>query len=462
MSRIQAQRLALGLTRRQFIAAPAGLYCLASGFAHAQVGSGRSFYVSPDGSDANPGFSHAPFATISGVFAAVGDLGPADTIVVMPGVYNEQVTVTAGGSAAGDLRLVSHVPHAAQIRSPAGTYSAVNVVRSFVTVEGFDVQAGGDGHAIEATFIDGDQRNEGPHHITIRNNICHDSAGSGISLSYGDFYTIEGNACFRNCATNEYQGSGISIYAPRAVEGGPGFRNFVRGNICHENMAIQLPGDVPHSDGNGIIIDDTKNSQSKHPAGSYQFMTLVENNIVYRNGGKGVHVFLSENVLVRNNTCAFNNRDPKNPATWRGELSNVDSNRCIWVNNIGVADTKANRNNAGILDAATRGVNRDVMWIANLTFSGKAGERSVMQAPANPTLGGDARHKNIFGRDPKFVSAAADAAQQDFHLQPGSPAIDAGSREHGLAGRDFGGGPRVQGAAPDLGAFEAPGGTATE
>ena len=40
---------------------------------------------------------------------------------------------------------------------------------------------------------------------------------------------------------------------------------------------------------------------SKLPA--YKFKSLIENNIVYQNGGSGVMVFKSENVTVRGNTA---------------------------------------------------------------------------------------------------------------------------------------------------------------
>ena len=33
----------------------------------------------------------------------------------------------------------------------------------------------------EATFLDGDNRNNGPHHIVIANCVSHDNAGSGIT-----------------------------------------------------------------------------------------------------------------------------------------------------------------------------------------------------------------------------------------------------------------------------------------
>ena len=207
------------LTRRALLgtALMAGMF----GRAMAQTATGRTFYVATTGNDSNDGSQLRPFRTINGAFRRVTNLTGGDTIMVMPGIYQEAVTVKRGGTASADLRLVSETPRAAQIRSPAGTYSAINIQQNYVTVEGFDVQAGGRGHAIEATFLNGDTTKNGPHHITIRNNVCHDSAGSGIGLAYGDYYLIEDNVCFNNCATNGYQGSGISVYSARAVAGTP-------------------------------------------------------------------------------------------------------------------------------------------------------------------------------------------------------------------------------------------------
>ena len=445
-----------GLSRRTLLGTAAAFAWLAKGdVVNAQdTASGRRFYVSPSGSDVNPGTAELPFATISAVFSRVADLGAGDAIVVMPGDYLEAVVVRAGGDATANLVLMSQQPHAARIRSPADSYSAIAIEKSYVTIDGFDVQSGGSGHGIEATFLDGNNTNNGPHHVVITNNICHDSAGSGISMAYGDFYRIEDNVCYGNCATNTYQGSGISVYEARAVDGTEDLRVIVARNTCYKNMALTLPGDVPHSDGNGIIIDDMRNTQKPNPAGSYKYQSLVENNVCYSNGGKGIHVFISDNVTVRNNTCCYNNRDPKNPATWRGELSNVDASHNTWINNIAVADLHSNPSNAAILDAATAGPrNENVVWEHNLTFNGTKGAKSITQSPVNPSLSASNPYDNMLGVDPQFVRGGPEEAAPDFHLRPKSPARNAGIAEHGVPTVDRNNEPRDSGKAPDLGAF---------
>lgn len=447
-------------SRRSFLGMSVAAVCgVASPFDCIPVSSSfRRIYVAPSGSDRNAGTADKPLATINGAFSRFPDLGAGDVVVVMPGEYREAVFVNRGGNASANLTLISNVRHAARIRSPAGSYSAINIVKNYVTVDGFDVQSDGTGHGIEATFLDGDSRNNGPHHILIRNNICHDSAGSGITVSYGDYYRIINNICYGNCATNEYQGSGISVYEARAVDGADGIigtRIVISSNTCYRNTALTLPGNVSHSDGNGIIIDDLRNTQKPNPAGSYRYKTLVENNVCYFNGGKGIHVFFSDNVTVRNNTCCYNGRDPKNPATWRGELSNVNSANSLWVNNIGVADTAVNRWNAAILDGASSGnTNSNVVWMHNLSFNGAVGAASVTQSPVNPTLTASVPYRNLLGVNPRFVRGGAGESDPDFRLRRVSPARNAGTTEKGAPRFDRLGTRRNDRGRPDIGAFE--------
>jgi hypothetical protein len=49
--------------------------------------------------------------------------------------------------------------------------------------------------------------------------------------------------------------------------------------------------------------------------------------------------------VVRNNTAYHNNWDKTNDATWRGELSCVNSSDVKWYNNIAVAFSAVNVDN---------------------------------------------------------------------------------------------------------------------
>lgn len=403
--------------------------------APAPEATGRTLFVAPGGDDRNPGTAERPFRTLAR--AVNSARGPGDVVLVAPGDYVEAVTLRRGGAAGRYLTVLSQTPGGARILPPRGTYSTVVIQANYVAFEGFDVQ-GGEGHAIEAHHV---------HHVRIAGNHVHDSGGSGISTGYGEYFVIEANLSRRNAATNWFHTSGISVYqarelAPERDEGA--FAIVLRGNIsCGNSEGPLIDGE--HTDGNGIIIDDFQDIHGKNVSGPYRHRTLVENNLVFGNGGKGIQVTWSDNVTVRNNTAAFNNQDSQNPATWRGELSNAQSTGNIWVNNIAIADTGADHRNSGIGTYSYGGYVNDVVWSNNLSFSGHPGERSVTAEGSAAPGAGD----NMLGRDPMLEDPLAGL----FHPGPGSPALGAGTAAFGVPERDLAGRLR-EGAAVDLGALQ--------
>lgn len=423
-------------------AAGATLVACAVPRAPTQAAALRSFYVATNGNDANAGTQASPWRTIDRALSTA--LLPGDEIVVMPGTYAEQLRIDKGGNADtanGYVLVRSAAPGAALIRPPSGAYSTVNVRANYVIVNGFDIVGGG-GHAVDVEHC---------HHVKILNCVCHDSGGSGIGIGWSEWLTVEGNRCFRNASTNGYQCSGISLYQNRNISGGTtssGFRAILRSNISYENV-IKFAGNN-HSDGNGIIIDDFQSTQtSGFP--NYSFPTLVENNLCFSNGGKGIQITWSDNVTVRNNTCWRNNIDNQNPGTWRGELSNAQSSNNKWINNIARTDPSINSDNRAI-DNTSYGGYRNVgtVWHNNLTFNGTPGQASLRLDGGNPAP--TAADGNLLGVDPRFVNPAVTSG--DFRLQVGSPAIGAGTTAFGVAETDLSGLPRVAGGTIDMGAYE--------
>ncbi len=348
------------------------------------------FFVSPEGSDAADGSAASPWRTIS--HAVSQDVGPGDVIVVRPGTYVEQVWMWRGGGPEGQLTLRSEVPGEALIRPPAGAYSTLNLRADHITVEGFDI-VGGEGHGIDAESV---------AHTEILDNVVHGSGGSGIQFNFSEFILIEGNVTFGNAGTNGWHTSGISVYQNRNITGDtdtPGFRTIIRDNISDDFQSTQTAG-FPN----------------------YTFPTLVENNLAFNNGGKGIQVTWSDFVTVRGNTVAFNNTDDLNPGTWRGELSNAQSSNNLWEGNVAVTDPAINPNNSAIGNYSYGGyVNENVVWRDNVTFNGTSGDPSIH------TDGGSAAPRaadgNLLGVDPRF----ADPAGFDFSLLAGSPAAGLGA-----------------------------------
>lgn len=387
------------------------------------------YYVATSGSNSGTGSTTSPWKTID--YAMQRDLRPGDEVIVRPGIYNEDVTIRKSGTDGNHVILRSEIPGEAVIRATG--YNAINVGANYVTVDGFDVSSRVGGNGIFGN---------GVHHVEVLNNTAHDSGESGIGFIWSEFIRIEGNESYGNAWKGWY--SGISVWEFRNITGDtttPGPRLIIRNNVSHDNVTK----DGLHSDGNGIIIDDFHNEQNEgYP--NYTFPTLVEGNLVYSNGGKGIAVHFSDGVTVINNTAYHNNVDLKNDGTYRGELSNQLGSNNVWANNIAVADPSINPSNTAIGFYSPD--NNNVKWFNNLTFNGTTGQPSMNLDGGNPAL--TAANGNRLGVNPQFVNPASD----DFNIRSGSPAIDAGNGSYVRATTDNDGGPRVIGTV-DIGAFEA-------
>lgn len=391
-----------------------------------------TYYVATNGSDSAAGSSSAPWKTLLKAMSA--SLKPGDEVVVRSGTYNESMSIQKSGSAGNYITIRSEVEGGAKIVA-SGSNVGITIAANYVIVDGFDVKGGS--HGIMANNV---------HHTKVLNNTVHDSGESGIQYNWSDFITIEGNETYNNASNGWF--SGISIYQNRNITGDTtaGIRTIVRNNVSHDNVTKS----GAHTDGNGIIIDDFQSTQNSSYK-AYNYGALVEGNLVYSNGGKGIQIAWSDYVTVRNNTAWHNNTDQQNSGTWRGDLSNQESSNNTWINNISVADPSSNSNNTAVGDY---GGGTNVKWYNNLTFNGTAGKASVNLDGGG--TGPTAANGNLLGVDPKFVNPGAD----NFHLASNSPALDKGTSSYGLASVDLDGSDRVIGVV-DLGAYEAGSGTTT-
>jgi parallel beta-helix repeat protein len=391
------------------------------------------YYVATNGSDSGNGSASSPFGSINRALKA--NLNPGDEIVVKSGVYREQVMVTKGGSeAGGDIVIRSEVPGGAKIIAPPDKTWGIAIIRDYVQVDGFDVSGGKAGITTASV-----------HHVKITNNIVHDNLGSGISVNRSEFVKVDGNVTYGNASNGP--SSGISIFHAENVSGDTktgGFRIEVTNNISYDN--IWKSG--AKTDGHGIIIDHFK---SKTGSGyAYGYETLVENNVVHGNSGRGIQVAWSDHVTVRNNTAWHNGNAPYEGSSWRGELSNMNSSHNTWVNNIAVADPSSGSNAIVNVSMKDFGTNRDIIWAHNLTFNGKPGDAAVhADGPGNtvPTAG----NGNLLGVNPQFIGGPL-----NFRISADSPAVDGGTGAYGRVTTDYDGDARK--GAIDIGAHEAGGG----
>ncbi len=384
----------------------------------------QTYYVDGvNGLDRNIGTSEKlAFKTIDRANKLVA---AGDTVLVKNGTYNENLTIVASGTAKNWITFQAFPGHQPFMKGSSGAF---DVVSSYVKIIGFEITSVAEnGIAISGTFT-------GNHHVQILNNKIHDSGCNGIGGIRTDYLTIENNIVYRNSFTAPWMCSGISIYQSQNFDTQPGFHNIVRGNISYSNDNKKVNKDGKVTDGNGIIIDDLKHTQGDVPSPKYLSSTLVENNIVFDNGGRGINIFQSELVTVRNNTSFKNSKSKLQYEGVDGEISSLLSDRSNFYNNIAYAIDPAKRT---LIENQSNG-NK---WNHNLSYNGKI-------AIDKKSLGG----QNLVDVDPLFVEPSILIDRANFRLRPTSPAIGSGTSTN-AANIDITGKKRPLGSQLNLGAY---------
>jgi serralysin len=410
---------------RSLAASVFGLIALAS-----TQGQAATYYVAPSGDDSRTAQQAQQTSTPWRSLQKAADAAAAgDTVLVFPGTYNEKVTFSKKhGSATRWITFKNYAaekPKIVGVANEQGYGGSFDIVdSSYIEINGFEATAPGTN-----TVGIGALRS---HHVRVLNNIAHSNGQSGIGTMHCDYVFVENNLAYNNCFTGIWHGSGISLYQNQKSDDAPGFHSVVRNNISHSNTETDAIT-TDHTDGNGIIIDDFQNTQSQGNKVNYAHATLVENNLCYNNGAKGIQVYLSDYVTVRNNTCYFNNRDSGkySGGTWRGELNHSMSSNNTWENNIAVASPMYNKENTAILIGALNGYkSTGNVFRNNLTFNGVPGEASVrINLPEGTVpISVSAKDGNLLGVDPQFVNPG----MHDFRLRSSSPAKNMGITVKGV------------------------------
>lgn len=409
-----------------------------------------NYYVAPNGSDSNAGTSAAPWQTISQAIAALsnGSPHPGVCVNIAPGTYTEGLYLSNlnGGwdAPSGYLVFRSTSLHGATLQEPYANiadYPNVSIQYSrFVIFDGFEVRGypnipKSGAHALLAVYS---------HHIKWINNIIHDVGGGGIISSYSDYIYAQANVIYNTSCCYIHGASAISDWDAVAVDTKPGFHNVFSNNIIFNNSE-GADGRSPHTEGHGIALDTLRLG----PAGSYPAATLIENNLIYGNGGAGIILFYSNYATIRNNTVVGNYRDPLNVYNV-GDIAVLNSSYVIGVNNLVVTNaTTPNPKLISIQDLTWDHTNIGNVWANNLTFNGNPGDPSVgdyaKYGLGNPVT---AANGNVLGADPRFAGAPA----QDFTLQNGSPAAGSATAAYGMPALDLAGNVRAA-SSPDIGAF---------
>ena len=471
-----------------------------STFSHAQ-----DYYVSNAlGSDGNDGLETSPFQTIN---RAISEVEAGGTVYVMEGTYRNQnygtvdvsnyinmnnphvVTINKSGTAGAYITLKNYPGHTPIIQFDGRGGIVISNDMNYIIVEGFEVV----GPAASITYAEAYANREykvlaasdpdddinynhtyfsgkgiwggygAHHHIIIRNNIVHDTAGSGIRFNDSDHITIEYNEVYNTTWWTSSASSAVvfaETIASSEADNGTDVKMVMRGNLVYNNWnripfyVTQLPDNSGNTnpnygtatynnilDGQGLYVTRSDDN--------YYGTFLFENNVCVNNGKNGINFdnSLGASAIIQNNTIYYNGVHEIIQ-----DISVANGNQGHRGQKVG--GIKANKvQNVTVANNIV--VTRDNLFSA-IELPNISGSRPVLN---NIFLNGKLPSDDngvpynfitccnmidedpLFTEVPSFVNGAIDISQANFELTENSPAINAGDSAYSPSD-DFLGNPR--------------------
>ena len=418
-----------------------------------------TYYVSGSGSDSNDGLTQATaFLTLQ---HAAGLTQPGTLVYVMNGTYTNacpsctvldvSIPGTANGwitykAYPGQTPIISFNGWEGVFYEPTAAYVEVNgftIIGNNANVTLAEAQAQSttnpdpayNGNCVAADGRQGTSTVR-PNHLRILNNIISECGGGGVAAIMSDYVTISGNTIYNASWYSIYGTSPISTLEDWNSDSSTDYKMIVTGNrIFGSQEFIPWISAGKITDGEGIIIDSTRNSayQSTIPIAPYTGRTLVANNVIYSNGSSAIEVFESDHVDVVNNSSY---QDILTPVlTGRGEMNMSNTSDVNVINNIFYSAAGQNP------VAVAPGTTSSVVLNYNLYFGG--------------TNTGDVPNgANDLVADPLYVDPAdANRLIVNLAVSPNSPAVGSGTSNLAPT-TDFAGKPRPGSKGYDRGAYQ--------
>jgi hypothetical protein len=390
-----------------------------------------TYFVAVTGNDANPGTQQSPWRSVR--FAA-GKVTAGDIVRVQPGTYNERVSVTADGTASSRITFIA---------DGAAIMRGFDLNGSdYVDIIGFEITHNSSTWS-RAITLNGTISN-----VRILNNYIHNTYGDqcvqGMAASTPTYITIRGNYI------NEVRWvPGVEIYCSRQAIGCPrtshhwlieynhisrsgdfinlyGTDHIVRNNYLHDYRDSYCP--VSHSHTHSDMFQPGSDGQV---AGSKQH--VYERNFMGDSIEANSHVALFQdnqnagdtNMLMRGNV-AFSIGD--------GFMGGFGTDGIRLYNNT-IHDTHLAINGwvvgvwggSGGSYPSTSNVWKNLLIHNNNGASDAIHTEGASEAIVSHNLG------YLTGPEPSYISTSNPlfinpvSGARNFRLQPGSPAINAGT-----------------------------------
>jgi len=450
-----------------------------------KISSGRTFYVSPNGDNSNPGTFEKPWATPG--FGSK-QLQPGDTLIILGGryilsQYFDDMITPPSGTQQQWIVIKGEEGNRPVLVGRDNLLTAIDLSGcSYVRIENLEITSDSTVNGESRWFREGIQILGSPaSHIILKDLYIHHIDEFGMDVQDVDDLQI------LNCRI-EYCGFG-AVGGPRGEQGGlrnviiRGCRLSYSGHYYQGGDGSNRPYDRPDGFGiepsNGPVLIEETIAEHNYGDGidSKAANTTVRRCIVANNSCDGVKLWGDhsriENTLIYGRGDGDPTVTPWAPIVIDAELPNavfeivnVTVDDALGENylmhaqydhpdipvNLIIKNTilcgRGNDSPVFIGRASSITLEHNLFYAPNSAFVLTHGD-SIYTSTTITQLGTN----NIYA-DPLFVRPAW-GTDGDYHLQSQSPAIDAGTSS-GAPSNDLEGKPRPQGKGVDIGAYEFP------
>jgi parallel beta-helix repeat protein len=404
-----------------------------------QAAWSTDYYV--DGLKGNDNFAGTAKLPFKNVWRAWAVATPGDKIHLLPTVTYSPIYLSGkSGTATASITLMGEGVSPNRTKVSGGGVNMgimIDAGANYLRIENLDITAPGHGNysGWSGIFI------QNSHNIVVSGNYIHDSGCSGVQTESADYVRVEKNLVVGNAKDtyNNIYCSGISTHENLDFDSNTGFKIYITNNIVHSNTntkSLMCKAPCTNSDGNGIIIDDSRRTQSDFHA--YHGGHMLYNNVIFNNGGRGIDVYRSDNVVMLTNTLYNNNQDPLEGAWRPGEISIAESGNINVYNNILHSDGAAGTTATGAHVSVSVQDNNSggpIIIDQNVLYN-SVNDTSLQTYFRNNLVSVSYGTANKWG-NPLFKMPSSDPSVADFRVKIGSPAAGIVSQSWYFPGIDI-------------------------